>query len=68
MLSADEQARWNEYRVHRLVDDSGLSEVTFAQYEAQIAELRAAHADDGARQVLLDGLEDWGRRLRASLP
>ncbi|GAB3318631.1 exodeoxyribonuclease I [Luteimonas notoginsengisoli] len=66
-LSAAEQARWDAYRRRRLVDDSGLSELTFAQYEAQIAELRAAHAGDGARQVLLDGLADWGRRLQASV-
>jgi exodeoxyribonuclease-1 len=67
-LSAGEQLRWGEYRRHRLVDDSGLSEVTFAQYEAQIAELRAAHADDGTKQVLLDRLQDWGAQLQASLP
>ena len=54
------------YRRHRLVDDSGLSELTFAQYDEQIAACAHAHADDGARQALLDRLEDWGAwRLRA---
>ncbi|GAA3917820.1 exodeoxyribonuclease I [Luteimonas lutimaris] len=66
-LSVDERARWDDYRRHRLVDDSGLSEVTFAQYAAQILELRARHVDDGGRQVLLDRLEDWGHQLQASL-
>jgi uncharacterized protein (DUF2461 family) len=31
-------------------------------------ELRAAHADDGTKQVLLDRLQDWGAQLQASLP
>ena len=67
-LSADERGRWDAYRRHRLIDDSGLSEVTFTQFDAQIAELRAVHAGDGAKQVLLDRLQDWGGQLRASLP
>src|SRR3546814_78897 len=66
-LSIDEKARWDDYRRRRLVDESGLSEVTFAQYETQVAELRAAHAGDGTKQVLLDRLQDWGEQLRASL-
>src|SRR3546814_765890 len=64
-LSIDEKARWDDYRRRRLVDESGLSEVTFAQYETQVAELRAAHAGDGTKQVLLDRLQDWGEQLRA---
>ena len=67
-LSADEHGRWDDYRRRRLVDESGLSELTFAQYEEQILALRAAHADDGVKQVLLDRLQDWGARLRTSLP
>src|SRR5690606_10389946 len=66
-LSTDEHARWNDYRRRRLVDDSGLSEVTFAQYATQILELRTRHVDDGGKQVLLDRLEGWGRQLQASL-
>jgi len=66
-LTVDEHARWNDYRRHRLVEESGLSELTFDQSADQIAELRNAHPDDGAKQVLLDQLEDWNARLRASL-
>ncbi len=66
-LSADEQARWNDYRRHRLLDDSGLSEMTFDASAAEIAALRAAHPDDGARQALLDRLAEWNRQLRVSL-
>ncbi len=66
-LTADEHARWNAYRRHRLVDDSGLSELTFTQYAEQIADLRGVHADDGGKQVLLDRLEAWGAQLHASL-
>ncbi len=67
-LTVDEHRCWNDYRRRRLVDESGLSELTFAQYEEQILVLRAAHAGDGAKQVLLDRLQDWGAQLRASLP
>ena len=66
-LSIDEKVRWDDYRRRRLVDDSGLSEVTFARYEAQIAELRGTHAEDGAKLALLDRLQDWGIQLNASL-
>lgn len=66
-LTTEEHARWNEYRRHRLVDESGLSELTFAQYADQVGALREAHAGDGAKQVLLDRLEDWAGQLHTSL-
>jgi exodeoxyribonuclease-1 len=62
-----EHSRWNECRRERLQRDSGLSEITFAQSREQIAQLRAAHAGDGAKQVQLDALEDWNLRIEASL-
>jgi exodeoxyribonuclease-1 len=67
-LDAGEQLRWDAYRQHRLGEDSGLSELSFSQYREQIATLRSAHADDAAKQVLLDHLEAWGNELDASLP
>ncbi len=66
-LSASERARWNDYRRMRLRDDRGLSEYSFDTFRAEIAALRAAHAADGGRQVLLDQLEAWGREVEASL-
>ena len=66
-LGPGERARWNEYRRLRLLTDSGLSEATLPQFFAEIAALRAAHAEDGGRQVLLDQLEAWGREVQASL-
>src|SRR5690606_18360151 len=66
-LSTDEHARWGDYRRRRLLEDSGLSELTLEQYDAQLAELRATHASDGTKLALLDRLQDWGLRLRASL-
>jgi exodeoxyribonuclease-1 len=66
-LSLSEQARWSEYRRARLRDERGLSEYSFDTFRAEIAALRAAHAADGARQVLLDQLEAWGREVEASL-
>ncbi|MFT3762203.1 MAG: exodeoxyribonuclease I [Pseudoxanthomonas sp.] len=66
-LSPAERRRWDEYRRRRLLDDSGLSELTLPQYFEQIAALRAEHADEGAKQALLDRLEAWGRELQAAL-
>jgi len=66
-LDAVEQQRWNAYRQRRLVDDNGLSEVTFAQFQAQIAELRVANAEDFGRQALLDQLAAWGADLERNL-
>jgi exodeoxyribonuclease-1 len=62
-----EHARWNEYRRERLESDSGQSEVTFTQSREQIVQLRAAHAGDGGKQVLLDALEAWNLQIEASL-
>lgn len=66
-LSNDEWARWNDYRRARLCTESGLSEYSFTRFAEEIATLRALHAQDTAKQVLLDRLEAWGRELAASL-
>ncbi len=66
-LTHDERTRWDDYRRRRLHDDSGLSELTFAQFDAEIAALRIVHADGGEKLALLDRLESWGRELRADL-
>ncbi len=66
-LDAAEQQRWDEYRRRRLIDDNGLSEVTFEQFWAQIAELRATHADVPGRLALLDQLAGWGADLQRTL-
>ncbi|HYG08093.1 MAG TPA: exodeoxyribonuclease I [Stenotrophomonas sp.] len=66
-LGLQEQLRWDQYRRRRLVEDNGLSEVTFDQFWAQIAELRLANADDPGRQALLDQLAGWGADLQRTL-
>lgn len=66
-LTADEHSRWNEYRRHRLLEESGLSELSLSQYGTEIAALRLTHAGDGLKQVLLDRLEAWGAELHRSL-
>ncbi|MFD0738081.1 exodeoxyribonuclease I [Lysobacter koreensis] len=66
-LSISERARWDEYRRHRLRDEAGLSEYSFARFHAEIDALRAAHADDGGKLALLDQLEAWGRELDATV-
>jgi exodeoxyribonuclease I len=45
-----------------------LSELTLAEFRAQLIALRAEHAGDGDRLVLLDRLDAWGRELAAGLP
>ncbi|WP_119718127.1 exodeoxyribonuclease I [Cognatilysobacter tabacisoli] len=66
-LDADERARWDAYRRRRLHDESGLSELSFARFHAEIADLRLRHAGDGGKLALLDRLEAWGRDIDASL-
>jgi exodeoxyribonuclease-1 len=66
-LLPDERQRWDNYRRQRLQADHGLSEVSFASFAAQIAELRLAYAGDGPRQALLDRLQAWGRQIEDAL-
>ena len=66
-LSVSERARWNDYRRMRLREDRGLSEYTFETFRTEIEALRVAHAGDGAKLVLLDQLDAWGRDVEASL-
>ena len=66
-LLPGERDRWNAYRRERLQVDSGLSELTFADFAGEVARLRAAHAGDGGRQVLLDRLEAWAAEIASTL-
>jgi len=66
-LDAVERGRWDDYRRRRLAEGSGLSECGFDGYFAQIHALRATHAEDGAKLVLLDRLEQWGRQIQSEL-
>jgi len=66
-LTADERKRWDDYRRLRLFTESGLSELTWDGFRAELTLLRAQHADDGARLALLDQLEAWGLELTAAL-
>ncbi|RPE81555.1 exodeoxyribonuclease I [Vulcaniibacterium tengchongense] len=66
-LALDEHARWNDYRRRRLLEESGLSELSLPRYRAEIAALRAVHAGDGAKLALLDRLDAWGDELEAGL-
>ena len=66
-LSVDERARWDDYRRRRLRGDGRLSEYTFASFDAELATLRAAHAQDGTKIALLDQLDAWAHQIDASL-
>ena len=65
-LLPTERPRWDAYRRERLDVDSGLSELTLAQFNDEIAQLRIAHADDSDKLVLLDRLQAWGCLLYTS--
>ena len=66
-LTQAEQLRWDGYRRQRLMVDSGLSELHFERYEAEIIALRLQHAEDGAKLALLDHLQVWGQDLKNEL-
>ncbi|HET6435574.1 MAG TPA: exodeoxyribonuclease I [Xanthomonadaceae bacterium] len=66
-LTADERARWDDYRRRRLLADSGLSELGYDAFRAELAQLRAQHAGDGPRLALLDQLEAWGLEITTTL-
>ncbi len=66
-LLPSERERWNVYRRERLDIDNGLAELTLAQFDDEIAQLRIAHADDGGKLALLDRLQAWGRDIDAGL-
>lgn len=66
-LTMDEQARWDDYRRHRLLEESELSEQSLPRFEAEIVALRAAHAHDGGKQALLDRLQGWGQEIANTL-
>lgn len=66
-LSFDEQEQWQTYRRQRLLDDSGLGELTLPQFHAQLVELRQVHEGDADKLALLDQLQAWGEHLQADL-
>ncbi|SDY17552.1 Exodeoxyribonuclease I subunit C [Lysobacter sp. yr284] len=62
-LDAAERQRWDDYRRQRLDGESGLSEYSFGRFAEELRQVRASAGEDGAKQALLDRLEDWGRGL-----
>jgi len=63
-LNTDERQRWDDYRKHRFNDEVAmLGELTLPQYRAQIAALRAQHANVPEKMVLLDALDTWGHAV-----
>ena len=66
-LTHDERLRWDDYRRQRLSTESGWSEQSFATFQAELAQLRLAHAGDGGKLTLLDQIDAWTRAIEASL-
>ena len=66
-LSSTEHARWQHYRAERLADGTELSEYDFPSYYAEITALRADATTSSEDHRILDALEDWGQRIKASI-
>ncbi|HEY9400961.1 MAG TPA: exodeoxyribonuclease I [Luteimonas sp.] len=66
-LAHAERQRWDEYRRQRVLTESGLSESSLSGLYAELSQLRALHASDGAKLALLDQLEAWSRDMETSL-
>ena len=66
-LEVGERVRWEEFRMRRLTESTELTTLTLEQYDAQIARMRADAATLPAQRILLDQLEDWGRRLTSEV-
>ncbi|MGY1424867.1 exodeoxyribonuclease I [Lysobacter sp. A289] len=66
-LDADERIRWDDYRRSRLQSGSGLSEYSFASFDAELATLRDQHSADPARLALLGQIDQWRQDIERSL-
>jgi len=62
-LSADEAARWEEYRSWRLTDPAGGASICMAQFVAEIEHLQRAEGGGDARRRILDQLLVWSAEL-----
>ena len=60
-LDADEQARWEAFRLDRLTRRGPLTTLTFDEYTAELAAMRAM---PDAPHALLDELDAWAIHLR----
>jgi exodeoxyribonuclease-1 len=60
-LSADEAARWEEFRSNKLAAQTETTTLTLDDYFREIT-LRRTTAD-GAQTAILDALEQWGREI-----
>ncbi len=66
-LSAEERAAWDAYRQQRLFEDRDLGEASYAQWQAEIASLRATRGHEPGVLPLLDALHAWGAAITAGL-
>jgi len=64
-LRPEEADCWNEFRRTRLTVQTEATALTFADYFAQIAQLRASPTIRTDQLALLDQLDAWGRELES---
>ena len=62
-LSAEERARWDQWRRERLRPGSGLADPDLGGFASEMAAMREAHAADPRKLALLDALDDWKATL-----
>ncbi len=62
-LTEAEREDWDAWRFERLTDPEQGAAITVDAFEARLAELAEAHADDPAKQRLLAALAQWGERV-----
>jgi len=65
-LLPSERSRWDGFRRHRLLADSGLSELSLEQLRAQVGGLRLANVGPD-KLALLDRLQAWAETIARDL-
>ena len=58
-LTPEEHEEWDAYRLARLTEPEAGGSIQIDQFEARLAELAEAHADDPGKCRILDALSDW---------
>lgn len=64
-LSAEERARWEEYRFERLTEPAAGASICMAEFQAMVEQLLASGTLNAAQQTLMRQLQDYGDSLLA---
>jgi len=64
-LAAEEQARWEAFRIRRLTDKSSGGGLVIGEYEEKLAQLEAQAEIKPRDREIIAQLREWGRKLIA---